>query len=245
MCFLSQANRWIRNKESKSGLKVIKLTDNNFLRILENSIRLGLPVLLEEVWVLLCPLMLVPNYPMSGMLSVQSNGPHLHMWRTPVKSIFKLVKPVATQTAHSQMSWNPLVEGGFTTLFCSWVFSFQHCSFPGLTVGLSCSPELGVISTMLTVGSSLYLLQCSFQTWSLPAYQCEISLVYLRVPCGGWGGCGSHVHACGGQRLTSGVLLYQSTSCLWNRVSRYTTSLPTKCTILDDIEVDYLFGYKI
>ncbi|KAH0505566.1 Dynein heavy chain 6, axonemal [Microtus ochrogaster] len=44
-----QANRWIRNKESKSGLKVIKLTDNNFLRILENSIRLGLPVLLEEV----------------------------------------------------------------------------------------------------------------------------------------------------------------------------------------------------
>lgn len=133
---LTQANHWIRNKESKSGLKVIKLTDNNFLRILENSIQLGLPVLLEEVWTLLCPLMLVPNYPMSEMLSVPVNGPHLHMWRTPVKSIFKLVKPVATQTVHSQMSWNPLVEGSFTTLFCSWVFSFQHCSFPGLTVGL-------------------------------------------------------------------------------------------------------------
>nr|XP_004029568.4 dynein axonemal heavy chain 6 [Gorilla gorilla gorilla]XP_055234907.1 dynein axonemal heavy chain 6 [Gorilla gorilla gorilla] len=44
-----QANRWIRNKESKSGLKIIKLTDSNFLRILENSIRLGLPVLLEEL----------------------------------------------------------------------------------------------------------------------------------------------------------------------------------------------------
>eukprot|EP00071_Canis_lupus_P026518 XP_022260075.1 dynein heavy chain 6, axonemal [Canis lupus familiaris] len=44
-----QANRWIRNKESKSGLKIIKLTDNNFLRTLENSIRLGLPVLLEEL----------------------------------------------------------------------------------------------------------------------------------------------------------------------------------------------------
>ncbi|XP_069845209.1 dynein axonemal heavy chain 6 isoform X1 [Dipodomys merriami] len=44
-----QANRWIRNKESKSGLKIIKLTDNNFLRLLENSIRLGLPVLLEEL----------------------------------------------------------------------------------------------------------------------------------------------------------------------------------------------------
>ncbi|CAK7297493.1 Dynein axonemal heavy chain 6 [Vulpes lagopus] len=44
-----QANRWIRNKESKNGLKIIKLTDNNFLRTLENSIRLGLPVLLEEL----------------------------------------------------------------------------------------------------------------------------------------------------------------------------------------------------
>ncbi|XP_053520536.1 dynein axonemal heavy chain 6 [Artibeus jamaicensis] len=44
-----QANRWIRNKESKRGLKIIKLTDSNFLRTLENSIRLGLPVLLEEL----------------------------------------------------------------------------------------------------------------------------------------------------------------------------------------------------
>uniref|UniRef100_A0A8C8Z9L8 Dynein axonemal heavy chain 6 n=1 Tax=Prolemur simus TaxID=1328070 RepID=A0A8C8Z9L8_PROSS len=44
-----QANRWIRNKESRNGLKIIKLTDSNFLRILENSIRLGLPVLLEEL----------------------------------------------------------------------------------------------------------------------------------------------------------------------------------------------------
>ncbi|KAB0403143.1 hypothetical protein E2I00_012479 [Balaenoptera physalus] len=48
-----QANRWIRNKESKNGLKIIKLTDSNFLRTLENSIRLGLPILLEEVCFLL------------------------------------------------------------------------------------------------------------------------------------------------------------------------------------------------
>nr|XP_019611948.1 PREDICTED: dynein heavy chain 6, axonemal [Rhinolophus sinicus] len=44
-----QANRWIRNKESKSNLKIIKLTDGQFLRTLENAIRLGLPVLLEEL----------------------------------------------------------------------------------------------------------------------------------------------------------------------------------------------------
>lgn len=44
-----QANRWIRSKEAKNGLKVIKLTDNNFLRTLENCIRIGMPVLLEEI----------------------------------------------------------------------------------------------------------------------------------------------------------------------------------------------------
>ncbi|XP_069834127.1 dynein axonemal heavy chain 6 [Dendropsophus ebraccatus] len=44
-----QANRWIRNKETKNGLKIIKLTDAGFLRTLENAIRLGLPVLLEEL----------------------------------------------------------------------------------------------------------------------------------------------------------------------------------------------------
>ena len=44
-----QANRWIRNRESKNGLRVIKLTDPNFLRTLENAVRTGLPVLLEDV----------------------------------------------------------------------------------------------------------------------------------------------------------------------------------------------------
>nr|XP_055061459.1 dynein axonemal heavy chain 6 isoform X1 [Misgurnus anguillicaudatus] len=44
-----QANRWIRSKETKNDLKVIKLTDADFLRTLENAIRLGMPVLLEEL----------------------------------------------------------------------------------------------------------------------------------------------------------------------------------------------------
>ncbi|XP_050398729.1 dynein axonemal heavy chain 6 [Patella vulgata] len=44
-----QANRWIRNRESKNGLKVIKLSDGNFLRTLENCIRIGMPVLLEDL----------------------------------------------------------------------------------------------------------------------------------------------------------------------------------------------------
>ncbi|KAI8801429.1 dynein heavy chain and region D6 of dynein motor-domain-containing protein [Cladochytrium replicatum] len=43
-----QANRWIRNMEGLE-LKAIKLTEAKFLRSLENAIRTGLPVLLEDV----------------------------------------------------------------------------------------------------------------------------------------------------------------------------------------------------
>lgn len=44
-----QANRWIKQMEAESQLNICKLTDSNFLRILESCIRIGLPVLLEEV----------------------------------------------------------------------------------------------------------------------------------------------------------------------------------------------------
>ena len=35
--------------EGRNGLKKIKLSDPNYLRTLENAIRIGTPVLLEEV----------------------------------------------------------------------------------------------------------------------------------------------------------------------------------------------------
>ena len=44
-----QANKWFRNLEIKNRLKVIKLTDSDFVRTLENSIQFGVPVLLENV----------------------------------------------------------------------------------------------------------------------------------------------------------------------------------------------------
>jgi dynein heavy chain len=44
-----QANRWIKNKEKASGLKVLKPTDSNVLRIMENCVRLGSPILYEDV----------------------------------------------------------------------------------------------------------------------------------------------------------------------------------------------------
>ena len=45
--------------ERRNGLKIIKLTDPNFLRTLENAIRIGQPVLLEEVRLCCCVLMVV------------------------------------------------------------------------------------------------------------------------------------------------------------------------------------------
>ena len=44
-----QANNWVKNMEARSNLKIIKLTNPQFLRVLENAIRLGTPVLIEDV----------------------------------------------------------------------------------------------------------------------------------------------------------------------------------------------------
>uniref|UniRef100_K3WBA0 Uncharacterized protein n=1 Tax=Globisporangium ultimum (strain ATCC 200006 / CBS 805.95 / DAOM BR144) TaxID=431595 RepID=K3WBA0_GLOUD len=44
-----QANRWIRNMEEDNKLTVIKLTDGDYMRTLENAIQFGTPVLLENV----------------------------------------------------------------------------------------------------------------------------------------------------------------------------------------------------
>ncbi len=43
------ANGWIRRMEKDAGLQVIKLSDANYLRTLENAIQFGKPVLLENI----------------------------------------------------------------------------------------------------------------------------------------------------------------------------------------------------
>jgi dynein heavy chain len=52
---LGQANKWIRNMEKDKSLDIVKLTDRDFLRTLENAIRFGKPVLLENISELLDP----------------------------------------------------------------------------------------------------------------------------------------------------------------------------------------------
>ncbi|XP_028407226.1 dynein heavy chain 3, axonemal-like [Dendronephthya gigantea] len=44
-----QANYWIKNMEKPNKLQIIKLSDQNFVRTLENCIQFGTPVLLENV----------------------------------------------------------------------------------------------------------------------------------------------------------------------------------------------------
>lgn len=45
----SQANKWIRNMEKLSELEVIKLTDKNYMNIVEQCIEYGKPVLIENI----------------------------------------------------------------------------------------------------------------------------------------------------------------------------------------------------
>lgn len=45
----SQGNKWIKNMEKANNHKVIKLSNSKFLNIIDTSIRMGFPVLLENV----------------------------------------------------------------------------------------------------------------------------------------------------------------------------------------------------
>jgi dynein heavy chain len=44
-----QANKWVKNLERQNKLGVLKLSDANYLRSLENAIQFGSPVLIENV----------------------------------------------------------------------------------------------------------------------------------------------------------------------------------------------------
>ena len=47
--FPGQANKWVKKMEETNSLKVVKQNQGNFVRILENAIQFGNPVLLENV----------------------------------------------------------------------------------------------------------------------------------------------------------------------------------------------------
>ena len=71
----SQANRWVKNMEKAQKLRIIKLTQGDFLRVLEQSIRVGIPVLLENVLEKLDPsldpILLKQTYKSQGRLLIR------------------------------------------------------------------------------------------------------------------------------------------------------------------------------
>nr|XP_034175500.1 dynein heavy chain 12, axonemal isoform X3 [Osmia lignaria] len=45
----SQANKWIRNMEKQNKLEIVKLTDANYMNVIERALEYGKPVLIENV----------------------------------------------------------------------------------------------------------------------------------------------------------------------------------------------------
>ena len=70
-----QANKWIKNMEKTRNLHVIKLTDSDFVRTLENCIQFGTPVLLEnlgeEIDPILEPLLLKQTFKQGGSVCIK------------------------------------------------------------------------------------------------------------------------------------------------------------------------------
>jgi dynein heavy chain len=70
----AQANKWIKNLE-KQNLRVIKLSDGDYLRTLENAIQFGNPVILEnigeELDTVLEPLLLKQTFKQAGVTCIK------------------------------------------------------------------------------------------------------------------------------------------------------------------------------
>nr|XP_032821318.1 dynein heavy chain 7, axonemal isoform X2 [Petromyzon marinus] len=70
-----QANKWVKNMEKANSLHVIKLSDADFVRTLENCIQFGTPVLLEgvgeELDPILEPLLLRQTFRQGGTLCMR------------------------------------------------------------------------------------------------------------------------------------------------------------------------------
>lgn len=75
-----QANRWVRNMEVENGLKICKISDTGFIRLLESCIRVGMPALLEEVGETLDPT-LTPILLKQTFVQVQDKITICKLWR--------------------------------------------------------------------------------------------------------------------------------------------------------------------
>ncbi|XP_051841933.1 dynein axonemal heavy chain 7 [Antechinus flavipes] len=70
-----QANKWVKNMEKANSLHIIKLSDADYVRTLENCIQFGTPILLENVGEeldpILEPLLLKQTFKQSGSICIR------------------------------------------------------------------------------------------------------------------------------------------------------------------------------
>lgn len=70
-----QANKWIKNMEKQNRMGVIRLSQPDYTRVLENAIQFGLPVLLEnigeEIEPLLEPVLLKQTFKQGGAMCIK------------------------------------------------------------------------------------------------------------------------------------------------------------------------------
>ena len=71
----SQANKWIKNNEQENNLKIVKQSDSDFQRNLENAVQFGWPLLvesvLEELDPSLEPVLMKQTFKAGGVLSIK------------------------------------------------------------------------------------------------------------------------------------------------------------------------------
>jgi len=77
-----QANRWIKNLQKENRLRVTKMSEAGMLRVLESSIRVGIPVLLENVLEkldpALDPVLLKQTYKSQGRIMLRLGDTDVH-----------------------------------------------------------------------------------------------------------------------------------------------------------------------
>ncbi|KAL7290283.1 hypothetical protein TKK_0015983 [Trichogramma kaykai] len=70
-----QANKWVKNMEKEFGLRIIKLSDANYVKVIESALQLGSPVLLEnileEIDAILEPVLLKSVFSQRGVLCIK------------------------------------------------------------------------------------------------------------------------------------------------------------------------------
>lgn len=71
----NQANKWVKNMEKENNLMVIKLSDPNYVKIVDTAIQIGIPVLLENIFeeidAILEPVLLKNIYKERGVLYIK------------------------------------------------------------------------------------------------------------------------------------------------------------------------------